>query len=149
MTNQIVAGSYSRHVFEVLGVQVTEENYDDVAAWCEGDVRTGAEGTPDSGKYIRVPVRKPQNPRQAKAYAGDWILWNPQGGYKVYKESAFKRTFEPKTDGKLPEKPANTRPLIAAKRGPGVNVRAPRGAVVLSGPNSVVPTELFAPKSTS
>lgn len=83
---------YIRKPFEVDAVQVTEENIEEVAKWCMGDIRhkTG----PGRGvlNYIKVRVHRPLNARQTEAYVGDWVLYANKG-YKVYTEKAFNDSF--------------------------------------------------------
>lgn len=79
---------YVRKPLYVDVVQVTEENFEDVAKWCMGDiVEEGAT------KHIRVRVHAPKSPRQTKAYVGDWILYTDRG-YKIYLDKAFKDNFD-------------------------------------------------------
>lgn len=80
---------FIRKPFEVEGVQVTDENIADVAAWCQGEVKTD---TPDSSKYIKVRVIRVINERQTQAFVGDWVLYAGTG-YKVYTDKAFKKSF--------------------------------------------------------
>jgi len=86
---------YIRKPLYVDVVQVSDENFDEVAAWCQGEIKPQGEG--DHGRYIFVRVHSPRNPRQTKAYVGDWILYTERG-YKVYTTKAFLASFEPVTD---------------------------------------------------
>lgn len=81
---------YVRRPFEVDAVRVTDENFDNVAAWCDGVVEDDGEK-----KFIKVRVAKALNERQTKAFVGDWVLYAGTG-YKVYTAKAFNRSFEPK-----------------------------------------------------
>lgn len=81
-----------RKPFEVDAVQVTAENMEEVAVWCEGFV---AENHLDH--YIQVKVHKPQSPRQTTAFVGDWVL-KTKTGNRVYTEKAYKESFEEKKD---------------------------------------------------
>ena len=83
---------YVRKPLFVDVVQVTEENFDEVAAWCQGEIKAQAESEP--GRHIFVRVHSPRNPRQTKAYVGDWILYTERG-YKVYTTKAFFASFDP------------------------------------------------------
>lgn len=80
---------FQRKPFSVDGVCVTDENMEDVAAWCLGTV------VKDNSKarYIRVDAHRPLTERQTQAYPGDWILFHNRG-FKVYTEAAFTRNFE-------------------------------------------------------
>lgn len=80
---------YVRKPLYVDAVQVTNENLDEIGAWCQGDVTTDDSGT----RYIHVRVHNPKTPRQSKAFVGDWILYTDRG-YKVYTHKAFHASFE-------------------------------------------------------
>ena len=94
--------TYTRKAFPVKGVQVTEENIEEVAKWCGGEVRTSVttvlseDGSP-KGKLerpiIKVSVVHPLNDRQTKAFLGDWVLESDYG-FKVYSQRAFNNSFE-------------------------------------------------------
>jgi hypothetical protein len=85
---------FTRKPFEVDAVQVTAENIEEVAKWCQGDVATD----PDTGKqFIKVRVMRVINERQTQAYVGDWVLYAGTG-YKVYTPKAFQKSFVEKTE---------------------------------------------------
>lgn len=84
---------YVRKPFYVDGVQVTEENLDDVAKWCKGRVKTSP-NPKDKNRYIKVDVSNPINNRQTTAFVGDWVLYSETGGFKVYTQQAFARSFD-------------------------------------------------------
>ena len=94
----VATEKYARKPLIVDAVKVTKDNFEEVAAWCMGDIRE-PEGEP---KYIRVRVHKPTNPRQTKAQIGDWILYTEAAGYKVYTHKSFKSAFE-KVEGESKE----------------------------------------------
>ena len=81
---------YARKPFVIDAVRVTAENIEEVAEWCEGEVRTKK----DASKYIKVAVQRPMNDRQTMAFAGDWVL-KAGMGFKVYTQKAFEASFEP------------------------------------------------------
>lgn len=85
---------YIRKPLYVDGVRVTEQNFDEMADWCNGEVQV--EGPK---RFIRVRVQNPKNPRQTKAFVGDWLLWTERSGYKVYTNAAFRRSFDLVEDG--------------------------------------------------
>lgn len=92
---------YRRKPFYIDAIQVTEDNLEEVARWCMGDVRKDAK---DEIKYVKVRVHRPLNERQTKAFVGDWVLYANKG-YKVYTQSAFEKNFE------LSEEPQEQLPL--------------------------------------
>lgn len=83
---------FTRKPFEVDAVQVTAENIDEVAKWCQGEVTTE-----DGQPCIKVRVLRALNERQTKAFVGDWVLYAGTG-YKVYIDKAFKKSFVEKTE---------------------------------------------------
>lgn len=93
--------AFTRKPFPVDAVQVTEENLNAVAAWCDGEIRystktlAAGEGVTEKVKipYVKVDVHHPLNERQTKAYVGDWVL-KSDSGFKVYTERAFEKSFE-------------------------------------------------------
>lgn len=91
----IQTSKFARKPFYVDAVQVTAENMEEVAKWCEGDLRKTSkpEGAQDE-MYIRVRVQKPLNDRQTKAFVGDWVLYTSTG-YKVYPPKSFDKSFVP------------------------------------------------------
>ena len=94
---------YVRKPLFVDVIQVTEENIAEVATWCQGEIQDDPSGLLVGGvgsgkmhngcRYIFVRVHSPRNPRQNKAYVGDWILYTERG-YKVYTTKAFFASFE-------------------------------------------------------
>lgn len=91
---------YQRKPIYVDAVRVTEENFFDVAQWCQGAIVSGSEGTKsfeelkkDKSKHIKVRVVNPQRIRQTKAFVGDWVLYSEYNGYKVYTNGAFENAF--------------------------------------------------------
>lgn len=96
----IVTEKYVRKPLYVDAVQVTAENFVDVANWCQSII-VNNDGTPvgdvnPGGQHIYVRVHNPKTPRQTKAFVGDWILYTERG-YKIYTQKAFKASFEPLT----------------------------------------------------
>lgn len=83
---------YVRKPFEVEAVEVTQDNLEEVAKWCQGTIIEPENG---SQAFIKVRVARALNERQTKAYPGDWVLYAGTG-FKVYTEKAFRRTFEMK-----------------------------------------------------
>jgi len=92
---------YVRKPLYVDAVQITLENFNEVATWCQGEVRDYHDKPlpPDQAqnqaleRYIHVRVHNPKNVRQTKAFVGDWLLYTERG-YKVYTQKAFRASFD-------------------------------------------------------
>lgn len=107
---------YLRKPLVVDAVQVTIDNFEAIATWCQGEI-VNNDGTEVSkvnpgGQHVRVRVHNPKTPRQTKAYTGDWILYTDKG-YKIYTQRAFAASFD------LAPKPANG--VQAVRRQVGVD----------------------------
>lgn len=97
----VITQKYVRKPLYVDAVQVTLENFTEVAAWCQGEVRdyndkvlTGEQAENQTiERYIHVRVHNPKNTRQTKAFIGDWLLY-AERGYKVYTQKAFRGSFD-------------------------------------------------------
>jgi hypothetical protein len=95
----MITQKFQKKPLIVEAIQVTAENFLEVANWCSGEV-TEPDGTPalaDSRgdqQYIHVRVLNPMHERQTKAFIGDWVLYAGRG-FKVYKDRAFRGTFLP------------------------------------------------------
>lgn len=94
-----ITEKYVRKPLFVDAVQVTSENFLDVARWSFGEIKNKDESPVDFSKgpdpenqYIQVRVTNPKNSRQSKAYVGDWILYTIHG-FKVYTTKAFHASF--------------------------------------------------------
>lgn len=85
----ICTTQFVRKPLFVDAIQVTLENFNAVAEWCQGDI--SKEDGEDN--HIRVRVHNPRSVRQTKAFVGDWILY-AERGYKVYTEKAFENSFD-------------------------------------------------------
>ena len=89
---------YRRRPFSVEAVQLTIDNVETVATWCNGIVRTGvnpANKPAGPGPYIKIDhIKRALNDRQTRAYPGDWVL-KAGGGFKIYTPLAFNESFEP------------------------------------------------------
>lgn len=84
---------YVRKPLYVEAVQVTQENFSEVAEWCSGEIVEESSAKNGRGNYIKVRVTNPMNARQSQAFSGDWILYTPRG-YKVYTPKAFHNSFD-------------------------------------------------------
>lgn len=81
---------FARKPFYVDAIQVTEENMQQVAQWCDGTIQ----GTDAGENFIKVKVNRPLNERQTQAFVNDWILFMSGGGFKIYTPKAFNHSFE-------------------------------------------------------
>ena len=100
METTSITTKYVRKPLFVDAVQVTEQNFADIARWCFGEIGNIDESPVDRSadvqptkQYIHVRVHNPKNPRQTKAFVGDWILYTERG-YKVYTTKAFQANFD-------------------------------------------------------
>ena len=100
MQSYSVTKKYVRKPLYVDAVQVTEENFEEIARWCFGEIGNIDESPVDRSldvvptkQYIHVKVHHPRTPRQTKAFVGDWILYTERG-YKVYTTMAFEANFD-------------------------------------------------------
>jgi hypothetical protein len=85
---------YIRKPLYVDAVRITAANFEEIAAWCQGEIQQDdVPGKGMSKKFIRVRVQNPKNPRQTKAFVGDWVLYT-ETGYKVYTVKAFHAAFD-------------------------------------------------------
>jgi hypothetical protein len=80
---------YIRKPLVVDAVQMTEENAQELRAWCHGELYIARNGK----TTIEVRVLHPARPDQNTAQVGDWVLKSSQG-YKIYADSAFRKGFE-------------------------------------------------------
>ena len=88
---------WQRKPFFVEAVQVTEENIEAIAEWCNGrltPIKNEGNGNPVS--FIKVHVKNPMTARQTKAFVNDWVLRSGDS-FKVYKHESFLKVFD-KTD---------------------------------------------------
>ena len=95
-----ITSKYVRKPLYVEAVEVTEDNFLDIARWCFGEIGNIDESPVDMEgeceplkQYIHVRVHNPKNSRQTKAFVGDWILYTERG-YKVYTTKAFEANFD-------------------------------------------------------
>ena len=92
--SRIATVQYIRKPLYVDAVRVTAANLDDIATWCQGEVaQDEVPGKGTGKKYVKVRVHNPINPRQTKAFVGDWLLYTERG-YKVYTNKAFHESFD-------------------------------------------------------
>lgn len=86
---------FVRKPFYVDAIRVTNENFEEVAQWCEGEIMIkDDESSPNNGKrFIKVKTLHPMTPRQTEAYVGDYILY-ASSNFKVYPTKSFEKSFE-------------------------------------------------------
>lgn len=92
---KVTTERFIRKPLYVDAVRITQKNFNDIAEWCQGEVMRD-EAPTDSGAgkfYIKIRVHNPKNPRQTKAFVGDWLLYTERG-YKVYTNKAFHSSFD-------------------------------------------------------
>ena len=100
---------YVRKPQYVHAIRVTEDNFLDVVAWCQGSIVTPGQtfslGTLKSieDKYIQVRVNNPMKPKHSRAYVGDWVLYSEYKGYQVYTHGAFRNAFDKAPESKSVE----------------------------------------------
>jgi hypothetical protein len=106
--SRITTVQYTRKALFVDAVRITKANFDDIAEWCQGEVKqTETPGKGTGKKYIRIRAHNPKNPRQTKAFVGDWILYTDRG-YKVYTNQAFHASFDESTTVDFPREEGDT-----------------------------------------
>lgn len=81
--------NYQRKVFVVEGTKVTEDNLEEVASWCEGEVLKDRRDQ----SFVKVPIVGSHRSRLSRAFVGDWVL-RSEVGFKVYTQNSFDKCFE-------------------------------------------------------
>lgn len=85
---------WQRKPFFVEAVQVTEENIEAIAEWCNGRLTPiKKEGDGNNVRFIKVNVKNPMTARQTKAFVNDWVLRSGDS-FKVYKHESFLKVFD-------------------------------------------------------
>lgn len=90
---------YQRKSFSVRAVQLTDENFNEIAAWTRANVKMVSEYNHPhheyGKKYLEVPVTGGfrAHPRKSNAYVGDWIVTRVDG-HMVYRDKHFREVFE-------------------------------------------------------
>lgn len=91
---------YSRKRFDVEAIPVSAANMAEVAEWCKGEIvkavlpKLNRKSDSVPVDCIKVPVLRPLNERQTKAFVGDWVV-KAGAGFKVWTDKAFNEGFEP------------------------------------------------------
>jgi len=89
----ITMKKFVRKPLYVEAVRITRDNFEEMATYCQGDIRFDPKGKGSRKKYIHVRVHNPKNERQKTAFVGDWLLYT-ETGYKVYTNKAFNLAFD-------------------------------------------------------
>lgn len=86
---------YIKKPLYVDAVRISADNFEEIAAWCDGEILWEPEDHPQKPgqKYIKVDAHHPKNARQTKAFTGDWIL-STDRGYKIYTNKSFHESFD-------------------------------------------------------
>lgn len=114
--------SFVRKQFPVQAARVTPLNIEELAEFCGGRLmHDGEKDGQFSRDYIKVRVAFPLNEEQTKARVGDWLV--KQGrNFKVYKDRAFRNTFETKDGTPVPqqeiEQVATQEPSVSSENRP-------------------------------
>jgi hypothetical protein len=109
---------FARKPFFVDAVQVTEENMEEVAKWCQGDILTdpkaltAPETSGEENPYVKVRVHRPLSDKQTKAFVGDWVLYAGTG-FKVYTDKAFEKSFEEVEDDRVVHRSAKSGKFVS------------------------------------
>lgn len=81
---------YQRKPFVVDAVRVTRDNLEEVAKWCNGELKAVDGQEP----YVYVRVAMPISERSKQAFVGDWVVYMSATGFKVFRHKSFKKNFE-------------------------------------------------------
>lgn len=97
---------YQRKPFFVDAMNVTATNFLAIAQWSKGIVHNKDGSAVEPGQdpneqYIKINVDRPQNPRETRAYIGDWVV-RTERGFKIYRRSQFLKFFVPVVDEAQP-----------------------------------------------
>lgn len=143
----VVTTRYIRKPLYVDAVRISVANFEDIAKWCQGEIQHDeVSGTGTGKKYIRIRVHNPKNPRQTKAFVGDWLLYTERG-YKVYTNKAFHSSFDELSTATGPvEYPYNEGDTTVI--GPECFVQSDGGVLSWKGIN-YVPQENGTPAATA
>ena len=76
----------------VTAVQITEDNYKEVAAWAN------FAGVSESDRGIRLFVKVGGKSYPVTAVIGDWVVCDYRGVFRVFGSKPFSRVFKPLVD---------------------------------------------------
>jgi hypothetical protein len=133
----VATDQYIRKPLYVAAVRITNGNFEEIAAWCQGEIlQDEVPGQGTGKKYIHVRVHNPKNSRQTKAFVGDWLLYTERG-YKVYTNKAFHASFD-EVNGETASYPYNDNGVTVL--GPECFVRRDGSVLSWRGTNYVLQT---------
>ncbi len=90
--NKPVADEYNTSFGQVLAVRVTEENADNVALWCNGQViKYDPLDAPETLIYVKLKTHdRHLRVIEDTANPGEWVVMSPSNGhYAVYADKLF------------------------------------------------------------
>lgn len=93
------AQRYVRKPMFVEAIQVTKDNFREIAKWCNGTAYESSDGH----ITVRVLHTRSKTIPRTKAFLGDWVL-SSENGFRVYTNSAFEKAFDlvPEMGGQWP-----------------------------------------------
>lgn len=82
---------YSRNIFDVEAVQITDENIAEVARWINPNYTVLGSGLT---KRIMLPFKDSKGRLQkSPAHVGSWVVKSVDGTFRCYSNTRFKTTF--------------------------------------------------------
>lgn len=85
--------NYVRRPDPVHAVFVTSDNLQEVAEWCSGTVQNVTHTSPHV-LIAPIDIKSARTRRKTRAYPGDVIAKNKDGGFKVYPKNSFDQIFK-------------------------------------------------------
>lgn len=83
--------TWTRTPFDIRAVQVTEEDMEAIAQWCNGKIY-GVQNYDEAIKFYIQFKTIQFGPRIAKAFVGDWVILD-RGNFKHYRDGKFQKDF--------------------------------------------------------
>lgn len=84
---------YRKKPVEVQAVQLTQENAEEVAIWCGGQIVTEIDTQDDSKRYAGINL--PTLEGVTRVSEGDYVVKGSRGEFYRSKQEAFTDAFEP------------------------------------------------------
>lgn len=88
---------WERKTFRIQAVQVTEEDMEEIAAWCDGRIYIKKDEGEDPAFYIQFTAIHHKQKQTMKAFVGDWITWSGSS-FHHYKDSSFRKGYQLRGD---------------------------------------------------